>query len=588
MNRIVLYLLLFQALWACTDKKPVNTRKEPPNVIIIITDDQGWGDLSIHGNTNLNTPNIDSLALEGVRFDNFYVQPVCSPSRAELLTGRYAARMGVYSTSAGGERINLGETTIAEIFKAAGYRTALFGKWHSGTQAPYHPNSRGFDEFYGFSSGHWGNYFSPLLEHNSELVRGKGYITDDLTQRALEYIENEKDKPFFILMSYNTPHSPMQVPDEYWNRISENDIVMLHRDSTLEDKNFSRAALAMVENIDHNVGRIRSKIRALNKDSNTIFLFLSDNGPNSWRWNGGMKGRKGSTDEGGVKSPLFISWTKKLMPARVTQIAAAIDLLPTLARLADIDMKTNHPLDGKDLSPLLINSDTDWKARSIFNHWNGKVSVRTQQYRLDHEDNLFDISKDKGQIKDLSTQFPELRDSLVQVKAGWLNSVYKEQQPTIRPFTLGHVSTTVTMFPARDGMPSGNIERSNKYPNCSYFTNWKFSDDKIRWDVEVMESGRYQVELHYSCAVAAIGKRVRLQYEENEVSKKVSRSHNPPLKGMENDRSPRIESYVKDFISMNLGEIHLSKGRGSIVIDVPEISEADQLDVRMLIFRKKN
>jgi arylsulfatase A-like enzyme len=168
-----------------------------PNVVVILADDQGWGDLSVHGNTNLNTPNIDSLARDGALFERFFVCPVCSPTRAEFFTGRYHPRGGVYSTSTGGERLNLDEKTIGDTFKAAGYATGAFGKWHNGMQYPYHPNARGFDEFYGFCSGHWGNYFSPVLEHNGTLVRGNGYITDDLTEHALAFIEQNKDRPCF-------------------------------------------------------------------------------------------------------------------------------------------------------------------------------------------------------------------------------------------------------------------------------------------------------------------------------------------------------------------------------------------------------
>ncbi|HSI76483.1 MAG TPA: sulfatase-like hydrolase/transferase, partial [Lunatimonas sp.] len=172
--------ILFMAGWllgvGC--KEPGSdalTSQKPPNVVIILTDDQGWGDLSHSGNTNLSTPNIDQLATQGVSFERFYVQPVCSPTRAELLTGRYHLRSGVYGTSSGEERLDLDEVTLADIFKDAGYTTGAFGKWHSGMQYPYHPNGRGFDEFYGFCSGHWGDYFSPMLEHNGQLVRGNGF-----------------------------------------------------------------------------------------------------------------------------------------------------------------------------------------------------------------------------------------------------------------------------------------------------------------------------------------------------------------------------------------------------------------------------
>ena len=281
---------------SCKDKpdNQITPRTTPPNVILILTDDQGWGDLSFNGNTNLSTPNIDAIAQNGVSFTNFYVQPVCSPTRAELLTGRHFPRMGVYSTSAGGERFNLGETTIAEIFKEAGYTTAAYGKWHSGMQAPYHPNARGFDDFYGFASGHWGNYFDPMLEHNGEVVKGNGFLVDDLTDKGLQFISENQNKPFLLYLPLNTPHSPMQVPEKYWDRFEDKELLMNHRDSSLENINFTKAALAMVENIDYNIGRITQKLTELNLEEHTIVVFLSDNGPNSWRWNGGMRGRKGT------------------------------------------------------------------------------------------------------------------------------------------------------------------------------------------------------------------------------------------------------------------------------------------------------
>ncbi len=170
--------------------------------------------------------------------------------------------MGVYSTSEGGERIDPDETTIADVFKASGYATAAFGKWHSGMQHPYHPNARGFDEYYGFCSGHWGHYFSPMLEHNGKIVTGKGFIIDDLTDHAIDFIESNQDHPFFLYIPYNTPHGPMQVPDEYWDRLKDAPLDKRHRDPEKEDVMFTRAALAMCENIDYNVGRIMDKLSA--------------------------------------------------------------------------------------------------------------------------------------------------------------------------------------------------------------------------------------------------------------------------------------------------------------------------------------
>ena len=204
-----------------------------PNVLVFLTDDQGWGDLSSSGNVDLRTPHVDSLQRDGTSFDRFYVCPVCSPTRAEFLTGRHHARSGVYSTSAGGERIDLGEVTVADLFRAAGYRTGAFGKWHNGMQFPYHPNGRGFEEFYGFCSGHWGNYYSPLLELNGLPVKGQGFCIDDFTSKAITFIEEAvgSGKPFFAYLPYNTPHSPMQVPDLFWKRFSDRRLKMRNQQS---------------------------------------------------------------------------------------------------------------------------------------------------------------------------------------------------------------------------------------------------------------------------------------------------------------------------------------------------------------------
>ena len=219
--------------------KQLSEKTPPPNIILILTDDQGWGDLSMTGNTNISTPNIDQLARDGVFLERFYVSPVCSPTRAELLTGRYHVRGGVWSTGAGGERLDLDETTIAEIFRDAGYSTAAYGKWHNGMQAPYHPNSRGFDDYYGFCSGHWGNYYNPMLEHNGEIVKGNGFIIDDFTQHGIEFMEKNRNKPFFLYLPFNTPHSPMQVPDRFWENFKDKELEMFNRDKAKEDIPFT-------------------------------------------------------------------------------------------------------------------------------------------------------------------------------------------------------------------------------------------------------------------------------------------------------------------------------------------------------------
>lgn len=557
-----------------------------PNIVIILTDDQGWGDLSIHGNTNLQTPNIDRLAKGGARFNNFFVSPVCSPTRAEFLTGRYHPRTGVYSTSAGGERMDLDEQTIAQVFKAAGYSTAMYGKWHNGMQYPYHPNARGFEDFYGFCSGHWGDYFSPQLEHNGKLVEGKGFIIDDLTDKAIQFIEDNKESPFLLYLPYNTPHSPMQVPDRWWNKFKDKELELRHGDE--EDLLFTRAALAMCENIDWNVGRLMERLKALRLEENTIVLYFHDNGPNSWRWNGGMKGRKGSTDDGGVRSPLFIRWPGKIEPGKnIASISAAIDLLPTLTDLAGIDPLVKKPLDGMSLKPLLLENQPAWPDRMIFNHWDGKVSVRTQQYRLDQSRKLFDMQRDQGQRQNIANQMLPVAEKLSAEVQRWREEVLSELPTSdTRSFPLGHPDTRYTQLPARDGQPHGNIKRSNRFPNASFFTNWIHVEDKISWNIEVVESGDFEVVLYYTCPQKDAGSTVELSFGESRLKGHIAEGFDPPLRGMENDRVERTESYVKDFKALNLGVVHLEKGEGQLTLQALRIPGSTVMDFRLLMFER--
>jgi arylsulfatase A-like enzyme len=564
---------------------------EKPNVIVILTDDQGWGDLGHSGNKNLDTPNVDSLARDGASFDRFYVCPVCSPTRAEFLTGRHHPRGGVFSTSAGGERLDLDEKTIAETFKAAGYATAAFGKWHNGMQPPYHPNARGFDEYYGFCSGHWGDYFGPPLEHNGKLVRGEGFIIDDFTNRAIQFINNveksPRQKPFFVYLPYNTPHSPMQVPDQYWNKFADKRLAMHNRDPSNEKPLHMRCALAMCENIDDNVGRLLETLEDLGIAADTIVLYFCDNGPNGVRWNGGMKGRKGSTDEGGVRSPLFVRWPARIAAGKeIPWIAAAIDLLPTLAELAEIEVVGKLPLDGVSLAPLLLGDGKDWPKRYIPSHWRGRISIRSQRHRLDHKGALFDMVNDPGQDTNIARDHPAIVAAMTKAADEYRRNVLSELNLAKRRFPLGHPDYRYTQIPARDGTAYGNIKRSNKFPNNSFFFNWRSVDDKITWPVEVLADGNHEVELYYTCPAADVGSTIELTCGESRVTARVAEAHDPPLRGGEHDRSPRMESYVKDFAPLKMGVIDLKKGPADLTLQATEIPGGQALDFRLLMFKR--
>ena len=567
------------------------------NVVVFLTDDQGWGDLSLNGNTNLSTPNIDSLGKEGAIFDRFFVCPVCSPTRAEFLTGRYHVRSGVYSTSAGGERMDLDETTIADLFKQAGYATGAFGKWHNGMQYPYHPLGRGFDYFYGFCSGHWGHYYDALMERNGELVKGKGFCVDDFTTEAMSFIDRavKAEKPFFAYVPYNTPHSPMQVPDRWWNKFKDKKLedMMRHRNPSKEDRLHLLAALAMCENIDWNVGRLLKKLDQLKVAENTIVVFFHDNGPNGNRWNEDMEGRKGSTEEGVTRSPLLIRWPKSIEPGtEVKQIASVLDLLPTLTEMAGVADKPKKKLDGRSLFPLLNqpkSKDLDYQAsmipRTLISSWKGKIGARNQRFRLDYKGRLYDMVKDPGQREEVTKKFPRIYNRLTQSVSQYNNEVFDELGTDERPFVIGHPDVLWTQIPARDAIPHGEIQRSNKFPNCSYFLNWKNEDDYISWNVEVGKAGLYEVQLWYACPKKDLGAEIKLSFLDQTLISKISREVDPPLlTGF--DRKERMEGYVKYFEPMKMGKIKLKEGKGELKLQAIKIPGDQALEFRLLMINR--
>lgn len=582
-------LIPLAIIGALFNLKPTLAATDQPNLVIFLTDDQGWGDLSAHGNTNLATPNLDSLAQDGARFENFYVCAVCAPTRAEFLTGRYHPRTGVRGVSRGEGRLNPDETTLADVFKSAGYATGAFGKWHNGTQSPYHPNDRGFDEFYGFTSGHWGHYFSPPLDHNGQRVRGKGYVVDDFTNHALEFIEEHQDTPFLCYLPYNTPHSPMMVDDHFYEKFEGVDPKMRHRDPEREDILMTRAALAMCENIDWNVGRVLKQLNDLNLSDNTIVLYFSDNGPNSYRWNGGMKGRKGSVDEGGLRSPLFIRWPNQIKAGTaLPQITGAIDLLPSLAALAGVPLKTNKPIDGVNFQPLLNGNSSTWPERILYSSWRNKTSARTQRFRLDDAGALYDIENDRGQRHNVADKFQDAATSLRhaleshrQLMAEHLE-LFKD-----RPFSVGYARATT--LPARDGVPHGNIERSAKAPNNSFFKNWTSETDAITWSVEIHETADYEITVYYTCAEKNVGARIHLSMDNTTASTeaKVTEAFNPPLYDKSKERVPESHYFVKDFKPLNLGTLPLKQGTGALRLTASKIVGDEAIDVHSIELVRK-
>ncbi len=573
--RVLAWLTAALAVWIVAASGVVAQRARP-NVLIVVADDQGWGDLGVTGNPYVATPRIDSLARDGVTLDWFFVQPVCAPTRAELLTGRWHPRGGVRGTGGGQERLDPDERTMADVFRAAGYATGLFGKWHNGGQAPYHPNARGFETFVGYTEGHWPLYVDAPLERNGERFVSRGFLADVVTAEATAFISARRTSPFLAVVALPTPHSPMQVPDAYWDRYSTRPLDVPHRSRADEDIAHTRAALAMTENIDDNVGRLLEALDRSGLAASTVVVYMSDNGPNGSRWNGDMRGRKGSVDEGGVRVPFFLRWPGRVPAGKtVREIAGAIDLLPTLAALADVPVPADRPLDGRSLVPLVRGEAASWPDRELFAFNAAGVSVRTQRHRLDAQGRLYDLDTDPGQREDIAARTPDLAGRL-RASARAIADAIVEKTPDTRPIPVGGARRT--WLPAGEGRADGSVRRSNRFPNSSFFTEWR-PGGTVRWSVEMLQPGPFEVRVFYTAPSSSVGARVRVQLGDAGVTATIGEAHDPPLLGAAHDRVPRQESYTKDFRALSLGRVTPGAGRLDLSLTLDAVPGATGWDV---------
>jgi len=559
------------------------TERKRPNVILIMTDDQGWGDIRSHGNDKIDTPVMDNLADSGARFERFFVSPVCAPTRASLLTGRYHLRTGTHGVTRGRENMRSEEVTIAETLKQAGYATGCFGKWHNGAHYPHNPNGKGFDEFLGFCCGHWNNYFNTTLERNGRPTRTKGYITDVLTDAAIQFIEDNKERPFFCYVPYNAPHSPFQVPDRYFDK---------YKKRALDDK--LACIYGMCENLDDNIGRILKCLDELKLSDNTIVLFLTDNGPNSERYNGDMKGRKGSVHEGGIRVPLFIRWPGHIKPgSNVTQIAAHIDVFATIVELCGVPMRDTLGQDGVSLVPLLKGKSANWPDRMLFTFRcpGGQISritgsVRTQRWRAVKGRNrweLYDMVSDPGQKKNVSKEYPAIVEKLSSAFEATASDVTKAGFAPL-PIPIGYPQRPVVTLPGHEASLEPLSKKGISYNGRAgwandWVTNWTSTEAYPWWEVEVVRAGRFEVTLMYICPKENVGVRVRVEIGGKSLEGVVSRAHNPePIPSP--DRVRRGEVYEKIWAPLTLGTVGLSKGRTKLIVRAVEIPGDKAFDLK--------
>jgi arylsulfatase A-like enzyme len=394
-----------------------------PNIIFVLTDDQGYGDIAAHGNPVLQTPHLDRLHGESVRFTDYHASPTCAPTRSSLMTGRHEFKSGVTHTILERERMSLKATTIAQVLHSAGYATGIFGKWHLGDAAPYQPNRRGFEEVFIHGCGGIGQdypgtcadapgntYFSPAILHNGVFERTSGYCTDVFFGEAIRWMASRRHsgRPFFAYITPNAPHVPLQCPEDY---------IAMYRGKT-PDEDTARY-FGMVTNIDDNVGRLMSKLRDWSIERETILFFMTDNGGTGGVkvFNAGMRGAKGTPWEGGTRVPLFARWTGAWKPAEVRRLAGAIDIFPTLTEITGAKVPDGVSLDGRSLLPLLRDPSARWDDRYLFTHvgrWEKGKAAESKYARCRVRNSRFSLvnigpSKD-WQMFDLAADYGESRN----------------------------------------------------------------------------------------------------------------------------------------------------------------------------------
>jgi arylsulfatase A-like enzyme len=472
-----------------------------PNVVLIITDDQGYGDLSLHGNPHLKTPNIDAIGRDGVQFTQFQVSPVCSPTRSSLLTGRYNYRTGVVDTFLGRSMMYPDEVTIAEVLSKAGYRTGIFGKWHLGDNYPMRAMDQGFQETLVHKGGGIGqasdppgsSYFDPILFHNGRQEKFRGYCTDVFFDAATSWIETNRNQPFFAYIATNAPHSPLLI-DNAW-------VEPFRKQSLQED---TAKIYGMVANIDKNIGHMLAKMRALDMERDTLLIFMTDNGPYfsvfnqdqnfadrgatyGNRFNAGMRGGKASVYQGGIRVPFFLRWPARLPSGRkVDRATAHIDIFATVLEACGVSKPDGLKLDGRSILASAEGKITRLPDRMLFTQWHRgdqpepfrNCAVRTQQYKLVDGKELYDLAADPSERQDIAANHPHVVARLRRGYEEWLQDVSSVRRYVPPRIYIGTPHENPVTLTRQDWRVPSNLPASSS-------PGW--------WEVDVKRAGHYDV-----------------------------------------------------------------------------------------------
>jgi arylsulfatase A len=477
---------------------------------------------------------MDALAQSGVRFARYYAAPVCSPTRAGMMTGRYAFRTGIYNTRFGGDSLALGEITVAQLLKGEGYRTGLFGKWHLGRYHGYQPQQRGFDEFLGHYQGHIERYeYADQFVHNGRPVESRGYVTELVTDAAIDFIDESKRRapaaPFFCYLSYSAPHSPFQMDTSHAHQPEGDAMIEKYLRKGLP---LTQARIyAMVERVDRNIGRLLAHLESGGLAKDTVVFFMSDNGGVSKHWTGDLRGFKAQVYEGGVRSPLFVRWPGKFPAGGVVSGQAShVDLLPTLCELAGAKVPGDRVIDGRSLVPLLRAGTGDRHHEYVYHSWNRMLptpdanwGISDQRFKLvgagggartkGGETNwgLFDLENDPGEKQNLATEQPARVKALRGEFLRWYGEVTRGMNYAPVPIPVGHADENPVELQPSWAKTHGE---GTKYVFEAYdwdtIEGWSKPGESAEWKIAVAHGGRYEVALDYGCAGANVGGRLKI------------------------------------------------------------------------------
>ena len=511
--------LILSLLLCCHFAAPCRA-DAPPNILIILTDDQGLPDLGFYGNPTLETPHLDALAQQSVRLDDFLAAPTCSPTRAALLTGQHEFKVGVTHTISGRSVLKPGGSTLAEHFQAAGYRTGIFGKWHLGETYPSRPQDRGFEQVFihlgggiGQTPDYWGNrYFDPHIYHNGAWTATRGHCTEIFCRKLWQWIDTGDSQPWLAYLALNAPHTPLQI------------------DSALAQKYLDRGLpesqarfYALIDDLDQHVGQLLQQLEGAGLADNTIVVFMGDNGsakggrPDQQEYNAGLRDTKASPYQGGVRVPCFIRWPRgKLDGGRSIETLTSVqDIFPTLAELAGRPLGAQNRTDGRSLVPLLNGASAqNWPERSIVTHvgrWpNGSAhahkhlgsAIRNERFTLVNGRELYDLFNDPGEQHNVASEFPAEFEALSEQYDRWWRSVQPHIE-SVPPLVVGHPAAPISHLTCMDWSASKIADQGDKYPPWNQaFVRSLANGETLQhiarfgaWQLQFARAGTYRITL---------------------------------------------------------------------------------------------